>query len=383
MSYRPGGVPLGGGPIGGAFRGSPLAQDDEDIDAISTLSAGTRFNFDLDSICQSTAGKVGAGCGCCVALALLIMLLTSFKGLHATEFAILRNSVTGVVSFGSTYHGGRNCIGFWNDYLVFPATIQSIEWLPGPPRLHHSRDLSPMNVRTADGLMVELGMVAQYQVVQEKIPEIYKTYKTDYEGFFISNLRSALQATIANFKATELYTKRPEVADSLRSTCTKVCRDNLQGFLTCWGIQLMTVSFDPRIETANVRQQVEMQRQATESMKQKASLIRAKTTVLEADFDRQVKIVNVEADAAAVNITRKAKADAEYNMQQARADSLTTIQNTVKNGFAPLSSQELLQYLQSHALIENTGGAMVYGDFSSATVFANGDQNKMKTSQEL
>jgi hypothetical protein len=59
-----------------------------------------------------------------------------------------------------------------------------------------------------------------------------------------------------------------------------------------------------------------------------ASLIRAKTTVLEADFDRrgmrwadgamcwamaapwqcarQVKIVNVEADAAAVNITKKA-----------------------------------------------------------------------------
>lgn len=58
--------------------------------------------------------------------------------------------VTGVVSFGSTYHGGRNCIGrnlgepfaphfslhgmkmyemawgFWNDYLVFPATIQSL-----------------------------------------------------------------------------------------------------------------------------------------------------------------------------------------------------------------------------------------------------------------
>lgn len=52
--------------------------------------------------------------------------------------------------------------------------------------------------------------------------------------------------------------------------------------------------------------------------------------MLEADFDRQVKLVNVEADAAAVNITRKAKADAEYNMQQARADVLTTIKNTVK-----------------------------------------------------
>ena len=101
-----------------------------------------------------------------------------------------------------------------------------------------------------------------------------------------------------------------------------------------------------------------MQKQATESMKQKvrmcnivqhfgpkdantgllifdgksyqASLIRAKTTVLEADFDRpaasiqvgcelvvscassrQVKVVNVEADAAAVNITQKARSSIE------------------------------------------------------------------------
>ena len=129
--------------------------------------------------------------------------------------------VTGVVSFGSTYHGGRNCIGqdlgkfsvyesrgveagrwpevsgmiTWSSRLQYsPVTrwqgstfkcrrhfVRSIEWLPGPPRLHHSRDLSPMNVRTADriigtwcfsmstfeffyhvlqdGLMVELGMV--------------------------------------------------------------------------------------------------------------------------------------------------------------------------------------------------------------------------------
>lgn len=35
-----------------------------------------------------------------------------------------------------------------------------------------------MNVRTADGLMVELGIVTQYRVVREKIPEIYKTWHT-------------------------------------------------------------------------------------------------------------------------------------------------------------------------------------------------------------
>ncbi|OLQ14373.1 hypothetical protein AK812_SmicGene1469 [Symbiodinium microadriaticum] len=134
-------------------------------------------------------------------------------------------------------------------------------------------------------------------------------------------------------------------------------------------IQLLDVRLDQRIENANVRQQVEMQKQATEEMKQKASLIRAKTTVLEADFDRQVKLVNVEADAAAVNITRKAEADAAYNMQEARAEVLRTVQNTVKSGFAPLTNSELLKYMEQGALIEATAGPMIYGDFQSATVF--------------
>ena len=169
-SYRPGGVPLGGAPQGWA-----LAQDDEEVG--STISDRTGFHLELPNWVnlESTGGRVGGGCCCCAFLAFLIMLLSSFKGLHATEFGILRNTFTGVVSFGNTYHGGRNFIGFWNDYLIFPATINSIEWLPGPPRRHATRDLSPMNVRTADGLMVELGIVTQYRVVREKIPEIYKT----------------------------------------------------------------------------------------------------------------------------------------------------------------------------------------------------------------
>eukprot|EP00440_Ansanella_granifera_P051938 gb/GFBE01056311.1/.p1 GENE.gb/GFBE01056311.1/~~gb/GFBE01056311.1/.p1 ORF type:complete len:389 (+),score=98.15 gb/GFBE01056311.1/:1-1167(+) len=365
------GLRLGGGGGGGGGPGS-----DDDVETAYTDDEGGRRGGGSISCPDSLEDPkclVAAGCGCCTFIVLLCMLLASFAGLHATKFAIVRNKVTGVVNFGSTYQGGRNLIGFWNDYLEFPATIQSIEWLPGAPIDSKTRDLSPMSVRTADGLMVELGVVAQYRVVKDKIPDIYQTYKTDYEAFFISNLRSALQGIISTYKATELYTNRDEVDQSLYTTCQQVCEQNLKGYLSCWGIQLMEVNLDERIETANIRQQVEMQKQATENMKQKASLIRAKTQVLESDFDRQVKLVNVEADASAVNITKKAASDAEYNMAQARAEALNIIQNTVKNGFMPLSKLEILKYLESNALIDSSQGALVYGDFQSATIFAKSD----------
>jgi len=219
--------------------------------------------------------------------------------------------------------------------------------------------------------MTELGIVAQYQVVLEQIPDIYQTYKTDYESFFISNLRSAIQGLIAQFKATELYTDRPTVDAALFKTCQDVCADNLKGFLTCWGIQLLDINLDERIETANIRQQVEMQKQATAYMNQQASLLRAKTKVMEADFDRQIKIVKVQADAQATNITKKAVSDADFNLQEAKATALHTIQNTVRNGASPISNTDILKYLEQGALIDSTDGALVYGDFQSATVFAN------------
>merc|ERR1719491_154187 len=133
---------------------------------------------------------------------------SSFKGLHATSYALTRNQYTGVVHFEPIYYGGRNIIGFWNDYIQFPATIQSIEWIAGRPDSGSTRDLSPLQVRTADGLMVNLGVVAKYHIVKDKVDDIYRVYKCDVEGFFISNLRSEFQEVVSKFRATQLYEDR-------------------------------------------------------------------------------------------------------------------------------------------------------------------------------
>eukprot|EP00438_Fugacium_kawagutii_P008214 Skav231924 [mRNA] locus=scaffold2322:40671:51006:- [translate_table: standard] len=300
MSYRPGGVPLGGGNVSWLPRGR---DEEEEIDVVSVGSGGTRINWpDMDSLCHSTAGKVGAGCGCCVALTLLVMLLTSFKGLHATEFAILRNSATGVVSFGSTYHGGRNFIGFWNDYLVFPATIQCLAQVFGV------RQFPCLGFCGAYGGVRICWFCRKETQNKGNVADLALALSTVVRDV------SPWEATIANYKATELYTKRPQATHG-RSIESRVCQQNLQGFLTCWGIQLLTVSFDERIEKANVRQQVTAGGHVEDPTDCCLGGHRA------VPFARQVKIVNVEADAAAVNITKKAKADADYNMQQAAGEA--------------------------------------------------------------
>merc|ERR1719162_2509818 len=111
----------------------------------------------------------------------------------------------------------------------------------------------------------------------------------------------------------------------LRQMCKNVCENDLRGFISCWRIELHDVDLNLKIEQANIRQQVEKQKQQTERMIQNASLIRAETEVIVSDYARQVRIVEAGANAKAYNIPQEATSNAAYTQQQARADALKII----------------------------------------------------------
>jgi len=329
--------------------------------------------FDLEDI-----PFLPACCGCCCCIIIpLILICCSFQGVSATDYGLLHNSITGVVDLQTTYQGVRGFIGFWNGYLIYPGTILTLEWLDGKPSGgSQTRDMKPMDARTADGLNVQLGVVVQYRVVKDFVTDIYENYKQDYEAFFSSMMRSSIQSLISQYQSTQLYQKRPEISDGLLEACHKVCRDQLKGFLTCWGIQLRDVIFDARIETVNVNRQIEGQKQATAEMHQKASLLRAQTTVLEAEFDKEIRLVKSRTDASAYNITRKATADAEYAMSQARAEALYIIRNTVRKGDLLMDDAQLLTFMERLAMLDAKDGPLLYGDFQKTGVYMRGSASR-------
>mmetsp|Transcript_98725 Transcript_98725/g.175741 ORF Transcript_98725/g.175741 Transcript_98725/m.175741 type:complete len:369 (-) Transcript_98725:50-1156(-) len=328
--------------------------------------------FDLED-----CGIPAACCCCCCFILPLILLCCSFQGVSATDYGLLRNSVTGVVDLETTYHGVRGFVGFWKGYLIYPGTVLSLEWMDGSPMDgDSSRDMQPMEVRTADGLNVKLGIIVQYRVVEEFVAEIYKNYKQDYEAFFTSMLRSSIQSLLGGYQATDLYQKRAEIADRLWDACHKVCKTQLKGFLTCWGIQLRDIIFNDRIETVNINQQVEGQKQQTAEMHQKASFIRSQTKVQEAEFDKEIRLVTSRTEADAFNITRKAEADAEFRMKEARAAALYIMKNTVKQGKVAMDETQFVTFLERLAMLEAKDGPMIYGNFERSAVFMGGGANR-------
>jgi len=315
-------------------------------------------------------GKCAAACiGCCL-LTVLILILCSISGLPATQYGLLKNKFSGTVDFKTVHFGGRNFIGFWNSYLEFPSTLQSLEWLSSAPTTKSTRDLSPMDVRTKDGLMVTLGVCAQYRLVREKVPDLYRQHKMSYESAFISSLRSAFQVLIADYTSEELWTQRQAVATAMKAECDNVCSTVMYGWLTCWGVQMLELDLEPGIEKRITDRQVQEQLQEYEKMKQIATQIRAQTRVIETEYDRNITVVNARANADAYQVKQQAIADAEFNTQKAQADSLQIISNTVKNGATPMNSKQLLSYVEKVALLSNPNSALAYG-YNQANVFLN------------
>merc|ERR1719329_153566 len=98
-------------------------------------------------------------------------------------------------------------------------------------------DLSPMLMRTQDGLMVNLGIVVQYQITLDSIPLMYQEFKDNYENFFISQIRSGFQDILARHPSEHLWVRRHELAVEFQNECTAICRDpnKIRGFILCWG----------------------------------------------------------------------------------------------------------------------------------------------------
>eukprot|EP00929_Paragymnodinium_shiwhaense_P069542 TRINITY_DN3506_c0_g1_i1.p1 TRINITY_DN3506_c0_g1~~TRINITY_DN3506_c0_g1_i1.p1 ORF type:complete len:390 (-),score=131.18 TRINITY_DN3506_c0_g1_i1:402-1571(-) len=316
---------------------------------------------------EEYAGPAVICCGACGLFSFLILMLCSWQGLPATKYGIKRNVITGVVDLsGEVYYGGRNVIGFYNEFIEFPATLQTLEWLDDAWSDHSRwRDLQPMVVRTRDALEVRLGMTMQYLIMQEKIPLMYSVFEEGYELYFTSIMRSAFQLVASKFEFEELWTKRSEVRDAMFAECSRlsgiqISDGGMDGMIQCWGIQLLDIHIDQEIDDTIEARQVQTQQQHLEKEKQEYILVDAATEVMEAGYQKQTQVVNSNATAEAYKITSKATVDASHDMEAAHAEMLGVTSSKLGLGGAALT-----EFLEQGAILQNKHSDLVLGAFAS------------------
>jgi len=284
-----------------------------------------------------------------VVLVIIVLGVLSLDYVEQNEYGLIYNWVTKRIG-KRVYHGGTHPIGFWNKFVVFPATVQSIEFsnrrwpMANSPTLH---------TRTKEGLALQLSISFQYTLDPKRLSQLYALTNVAYEGLFVRLARDQLLEAAADFEGPEYWLHRFAVGDEMRS---RVDQSLQEACAKLWGLQLLVIDLPDRYEQAITLTQVQQQIIKTRRNEQYAASIRADTEVLKADFDRQIRVVRASANANYTVATKLASAQAAGRKIAAEAEALKYVRAKLH-----LSPEGAVQFQQLNA----------FGNLPNATFLAN------------
>jgi regulator of protease activity HflC (stomatin/prohibitin superfamily) len=275
-------------------------------------------------------------------LAIAIFAFISVGQVDQNEYGLVMNWVTKKIG-NRVYHGGTHMIGFWNTFVVFPATIQTIEfserpWMHTSPSLH---------TRTKEGLGLHLSISFQYKLNPTHLPKLYALTNLQYEGLFMRIARDQLLEAASEYEGPQYWQERRKIGDHMRRL---VDQQLAESYASLWGLQLLVIDLPDQYEMSITMTQVQQQMAKTRANEQVAAGIRADTEVMNADYNRQIKIIQAGADANYTLETKLAKAEAAKRKIKAEADALAFTRKELK-----LSAAGAVEYQQlgAYASLEN------------------------------
>jgi len=293
------------------------------------------------------AGAIAAS-GLCVLVGGVLLGLSSVGQVDQNEYGLVMNWVTKKIG-NQVYHGGTHPIGFWNTFITFPATIQTIEFSERP-WMHTA---SSLHTRTKEGLGLHLSISFQYKLNPDEIPKLYALTNLQYEGLFTRIARDQLLEAASEYEGPNYWQNRRVIGDHMRRLVDEQLRDS---YASLWGLQLLVIDLPDNYELSITMTQVQQQMAKTRRNEQVATGIRADTEVMSADFNKQVQVIQAGADANYTLATKLAEAEAAKRKITAEADALAFTRKELK-----LSAAGAVEYQQLGA----------YANLENATFLAN------------
>merc|ERR1719188_2202688 len=134
-------------------------------------------------------------------------------------------------------------------------------------------------------------------------------------------------------------------------------------FARCWGLQLMVIELPAGFDESIVTTQIQNQNISTMEYEQEATQIRASTAVIQAEFERKVKVIKTKGRANYTVETKKAKAQAKSNTLLVESEILKQVRKDLK-----LHEDDLLEYQQYGAMSMLSNASLFFGFEENAGV---------------
>lgn len=277
--------------------------------------------------------------GCFVVIPAVIILLSCFSSLHATEWGLDYDGILMKVN-PQPYSAGLHFLGVKHSFIRFPNTYQNLQYSTAEHDLLHTR--------TSDGLPLTLGLSFQYTLQQDKLYELYLGYKMQHNTVLFNVASDIIANTASNYSAYNFFNDKQSIALSLQQQLNQYIRPHL--YMNVETLQITVVELpqsfeDAIVESISVKQNITRMRKEKEfklvtfSTMLMAAKQSANQTVTEARGKAQQILAEQNAAAAVVtqNLGTEARA---YKVVQ---DSLN------------LGVDDLLEYVWWDSLTEQHG----------------------------
>jgi len=291
-------------------------------------------------------------------IALTVLAMSSIGAVPPLAYGIIYNTYTKVPHFNRTYTNGRYLVYPWNRFLLFPASVQTVEFTNEPKLPVSGLRYAPLHTRTKEGLALHLRVALQYRLREGSISTLYSQFNNKFEEVFISTIRDVLIKVAAEFEAPMFWKQRQQIGARMQEMID-VALHSL--YADCWGLQLMVIELPSHFEDSIVRTQVQKQSKAMRENEQCATKVRAETDVIKAEFDKLVTIIGAHGQANYTLTTKKARAHARQRTIHIETKILGGARTNL--GLDPLG---LVQYQKFNAMRDLLNSTIMYG-FESNT----------------
>ena len=256
--------------------------------------------------------KRGAAYGECAGLlfvgSLLVVILMplSFSKVEYYEGCLNTQRSTGKVDRDKIWKTGNHLTGPDYMFRCFPISAQNF---------NQQLSVWSRSSATDAGSALTLDISFQYQLMPEKLGELYSLVTLDYDSIITSNAIDAIKNTGPLFGIDQYLTQRAVVEATFSKNVSIAIADV---FAEVVALELRDVRVESEYAAARLAAAIQEESNAKEDYIQQATLVREQTEVEVVKIENDARRVEVTAQSKGLYITSSAEYEAKRLVENAR-----------------------------------------------------------------
>ena len=277
---------------------------------------------------------------------LFLYLLISMDVVEPLEYGLPYNKFTKNIG-KSAYDSGRYILNQFKSFLKYPKNLVTIEFSESK-----NAESTPLQTRTGEGLSVILSVSFQYQLIKEKITDLYNLANINFHSTYARISRDVILKVGGMFNATDYWMNRIQIAEIMKINMDK---ELLKAYGHCVSLQLLKIELPKTYEDSIVQTQVEIQKINMRKFEQSAELIRQNSLVIISEAEQKIRITNATGIAEASRIKAFANANALNNTINAENRMYKLAMDELE-----FTQEELLNYIYLDSIMNQHKAKLLF-----------------------